>query len=48
VINDSPLKQIVENKHAVGQGAVESLMRGDERVMRTRVSVGTRAELRTN
>ncbi len=27
VINDSPLKQIVENKHAVGQGAVESLMR---------------------
>ncbi len=27
VINDSPLKQIVENKHAVGQGVVESLMR---------------------
>ena len=27
VINDSPLKQVVENKHAVGQGAVESLMR---------------------
>jgi adenosylhomocysteinase len=27
VINDSPLKQIVENKHAVGQGAVESLIR---------------------
>ena len=24
VINDSPLKQIVENKHAVGQGNVES------------------------
>lgn len=27
VINDSPLKQIVENKHAVGQGNVESIMR---------------------
>lgn len=27
VINDSPLKQIVENMHAVGQGVVESLMR---------------------
>jgi adenosylhomocysteinase len=27
VINDSPLKQIVENKHAVGEGAVESIMR---------------------
>jgi adenosylhomocysteinase len=27
VINDSPLKRIVENKHAVGQGNVESIMR---------------------
>jgi adenosylhomocysteinase len=27
VINDSPLKQIVENRHAVGQGNVESIMR---------------------
>ncbi len=27
VINDSPLKQIVENMHAVGQGVVESFMR---------------------
>lgn len=27
VINDSPLKQIAENKHAVGQSVVESLMR---------------------
>ena len=27
VINDSPLKRIVENQHAVGQGNVESLMR---------------------
>jgi adenosylhomocysteinase len=27
VINDSPLKQIVENMHAVGQGIVESFMR---------------------
>ncbi|HJY87297.1 MAG TPA: adenosylhomocysteinase, partial [Candidatus Acidoferrales bacterium] len=27
VINDSPLKQIVENMHAVGQGVVESYMR---------------------
>ncbi len=27
VINDSPLKAIVENKHAVGQSVVESLMR---------------------
>jgi adenosylhomocysteinase len=27
VINDSPLKRIVENKHAVGQSVVESLMR---------------------
>ena len=27
VINDSPLKRIVENQHAVGQGNVESIMR---------------------
>ncbi|MDC0162070.1 adenosylhomocysteinase [Paracoccaceae bacterium] len=27
VINDSPLKKIVENQHAVGQGNVESIMR---------------------
>ena len=27
VINDSPLKRIVENQHAVGQGLVESIMR---------------------
>jgi adenosylhomocysteinase len=27
VINDSPLKQIVENMHAVGQGVAESFMR---------------------
>ena len=27
VINDSPLKRIVENRHAVGQGNVESIMR---------------------
>ena len=27
VINDSPLKRIVENQHAVGQGHVESIMR---------------------
>ena len=27
VINDSPLKQIVENKHGVGQSTVESFMR---------------------
>lgn len=27
VINDSPIKQIVENQHAVGEGAVESFMR---------------------
>lgn len=27
VINDSPIKQIVENQHAVGEGVVESLMR---------------------
>ncbi|HEY1721153.1 MAG TPA: adenosylhomocysteinase [Magnetospirillaceae bacterium] len=27
VINDSPIKQIVENQHAVGEGVVESFMR---------------------
>jgi adenosylhomocysteinase len=27
VINDSPIKQIVENQHAVGEGTVESFMR---------------------
>ena len=27
VINDSPIKQIAENQHAVGEGAVESFMR---------------------
>ena len=27
VINDSPIKQFAENKHAVGQGTVESFMR---------------------
>ena len=32
VINDSPIKQFVENEHAVGQSAVESFLRMTNRV----------------